>query len=72
MASLQEGLVTRSFPPSLRFATTMSTDCSSCKTSELQDLKGIAEPVRARALWASSVESQFEAFEYADQEVGDR
>jgi uncharacterized membrane protein HdeD (DUF308 family) len=37
-----------------------------------QDLKGIAEPVRAWALRASSVESRFEAFEYADQEVCDR
>ena len=32
-----------------------------------QDLKGIAELVRAWALRASSVESRFEAFEYADQ-----
>jgi hypothetical protein len=30
--------------------------------------KGIAEPARARVLRASSVESRFEAFEYADQE----
>jgi hypothetical protein len=37
-----------------------------------QDLKGIAEPVRAWALRASSMESRFEAFEYADQEVCDR
>jgi len=36
-----------------------------------QDLKDIAEPVRARVLRASSVESRFEAFEYADQEVCD-
>ena len=34
-----------------------------------QDLKDIAEPVRARVLRASSVESRFEAFEYADQET---
>jgi hypothetical protein len=37
-----------------------------------QDFKGIAEPARARVLRASSVESRFEAFEYADQEVCDR
>jgi class 3 adenylate cyclase len=32
-----------------------------------QDLKGIAEPVRAWALRASSVESRFEAFEVCDR-----
>jgi hypothetical protein len=37
-----------------------------------QDLKGIAEPVWAWALRTSSVESRFEAFKYADQEICDR
>jgi hypothetical protein len=80
MASLHEGHVTRSFPPSLRSATTMSAESTrkllgnllELQDLEAQDLKGIAEPVRARVLRASSAESRFEAFEYADQEVCDR
>jgi len=79
MVSLHEGHVTLSFPPSLRSATTMSAESTRKLLGNLfelqdlgaQDLKDIAEPVRARVLRASSVESRFEAFEYADQEVCD-